>query len=469
MSFASHTFLYGFLPVTLALWALAGKKHPKARKTVLLLCSVGFCAFAGLAALLAMLLLALAIWLSGRFLEKAESEKAKKRRLVLPVCLLLAVLGVFKYTGFVLENVNALLGLSLRALTLYAPLGLSFLTFLGISYLADVYRGSCPAEKSFWELLLYLTFFPKAAQGPLMRYADFRVQAASPQASAENAAEGAERFVIGLGKKLLLGDVMAGAAAEIFNLSAAALTPAKMWAGAFLFAWQIYFDFSGYTDMAVGLGRMLGYRLPENFNHPYMAVSVTDFWRRWHMTLSGWFRDYVYIPLGGNRRGQGRQILNLAAVWVLTGLWHGASWPFVLWGAWFAVLLILEKTALRRALERLPTLVKRIYALFCVLIGWVIFNSFSLTMLAKNLSAMFGFGHGGGNDAAYFALLFRQYWPELIAAVLLSTSAGQKLFEALEKTRGGRLVRLTLLLAILALSVLALTGAGMRAFVYAQF
>ncbi len=468
MSFASHAFLYGFLPVTLVFWMLAGRKHPSAQKTVLLICGLGFCAFAGLAAMLAMLLLALAIWLSGCFLEKAAEARSRKRRLILPVCLLLAVLGVYKYTGFVLENCNALFGLSLKAPTLYAPLGLSFLTFLGISYLADIYHGRCRAEKSFWNLLLYLTFFPKAAQGPLMRYADFRAQMAAPQVSPQNAADGAERFVIGLGKKLLLGDVMAGAAAEIFNLSAVALTPAKMWAGAFLFTWQIYFDFSGYTDMAVGLGMLFGYRLPENFNHPYMAVSVSDFWRRWHMTLSGWFRDYVYIPLGGNRRGKGRQILNLAVVWVLTGLWHGASWPFILWGAWFAVLLILEKTVLLKALEKLPVFVKRIYALFCVLIGWVIFNSFSVAMLAKNLSAMFGFG-GRGNDAAYFALLLRQYWPELIAAVLLSTTAGQKLFEKLEKTKIGRIVKLLLLLAVLALSVLALTGSGMRAFIYAQF
>lgn len=468
MSFASHSFLYVFLPVTAALWLLARRK-PNVQNGILLFCSVVFCAFAGLAALLAMLLLALGIWLSGIFLDKAADAKSRKKRFILPICLLLAVLGVYKYTGFVLDNCNALFGSSLTAPTLYAPLGLSFLTFLGISYLADVYHGKCPAETNFWNVLFYLTFFPKAAQGPLMRYADFRTQAAAPQVSLENAAEGAERFVIGLGKKLLLGDVMAGAAAEIFNLSAVALTPAKMWAGAFLFAWQIYFDFSGYTDMAVGLGRIFGYCLPENFNHPYMAVSVTDFWRRWHMTLSGWFRDYVYIPLGGNRRGKGKQILNLAVVWVLTGLWHGASWPFILWGAWFAVLLILEKTVLHGILEKLPVFVKRFYALFCILIGWVIFNSFSLTMLGKNLSAMFGFGSGSGNDTAYFALLLRQYWPELIAAVLLSTPAGQKLFERLEGTKAGRVVKLMILLAILALSVLALTSAGMRAFVYAQF
>ena len=469
MSLASHTFLYVFLPVTLLLWWLAGRKDPKAQRMVILFCSVGFCAFSGLAAFLAMLVLAVGIWLCGLLLGSAANEKRKKRRLVLPVALLLAVLGVYKYTGFVLENCNALLGTDLAAPMLYAPLGLSFLTFLGISYLSDVYHGRCEAEKSFWDLLLYLTFFPKAAQGPLTRYADFRAQTDTPAVSLENAAEGAERFVIGLGKKLLLGDVMAGAAAEIFNLSAMALTPAKMWAGAVLFSFQIYFDFSGYTDMAIGLGQIFGYRLPENFNHPYMACSVTDFWRRWHMTLSQWFRDFVYIPLGGNRRGRGRQIVNLAIVWVLTGLWHGASWPFVLWGAWFAVLLCFEKLFLGRLLEKLPKFVGHIYALFCVVVGWVIFNSYSVGLLGKNLAAMFGFGAGRGNDAAYFALLLRQSWPELIFAVVLSTPLGQRFFERLERTRAGRIGKLLLLLVILALSVLALTNAGVRSFIYAQF
>lgn len=469
MSLASHTFIYCFLPVTLLLWLLAGRKHPAAQRAVLLLCSVGFCAFAGLAALAAMLVLGIGIWLCGLLIGKTADKKRRKLRLILPVVLLLAVLGVYKYTGFVLDNCNALLGKNLTAPTLYAPLGLSFLTFLGISYLSDVYHGRCCAEKNFWNLLLYLTFFPKAAQGPLMRYADFRAQDEAPAVSLENAAEGAERFVIGLGKKLLLGDVMAGAAGEIFGLSAMALTPAKMWAGAILFSFQIYFDFSGYTDMAIGLGSIFGYRLPENFDHPYTASSVTDFWRRWHMTLSGWFRDYVYIPLGGNRRGKGRQLLNLIVVWVLTGLWHGASWPFVLWGAWFAVLLCLEKLFLGDILKKLPKFVGHIYALFCIVIGWVIFNSYSVGLLGKNLAAMFGFGAGHGNDVAYFALLLRQYWPELIAALILSTPLGQRFFEKLERTKTGRIVKLLLLLAVLALSVLALTSAGMRAFIYAQF
>lgn len=256
-----------------------------------------------------------------------------------------------------------------------APLGISFFTFLAISYLADVRRGTIPAERSFGCLLLYFTFFPKAAQGPLMRYDGLAPQLAQRRADLPT---GIERFILGLGKKVLLAEAAGKIASQVFVLSAVALTPGKMWLGAICYALQIFFDFAGYTDMALGLGRMFGFALPENFNYPYLADSVTDFWRRWHMTLSQWFRDYVYIPLGGNRRGKARQILNLCIVWLLTGLWHGSAWTFVAWGAWYAALLILEKLFLGRWLQKAPKILRHIYALLAILIGWIIFNSPSL-------------------------------------------------------------------------------------------
>jgi alginate O-acetyltransferase complex protein AlgI len=338
-----------------------------------------------------------------------------------------------------------------------------------VSYLADVYHGRCAAEKNPAALALYISFFPKYTQGPLTRYGAVAPELTARRESWDDAAAGAERIVIGLGKKLLIANACASVANEIFALSAGALTPAKAWIGAFCYAWQIYFDFAGYTDMAIGAGLLFGFHLPENFRDPYMAVSATDFWRRWHITLSQWFRDYVYIPLGGNRRGRARQLLNILIVWLLTGLWHGASWNFLLWGLWFALLLAMEKLWLGKLLERAPRAVGHLYAVFIILLGWVIFRSPDVQTIGTYAAALFGGTAARADDAGYLWLTLRQYGAPLLFAALLSTPLGKTALAALEKTKPGRAVRLVLLLLVLALSLLTLANTSMNAFIYAQF
>ena len=314
-----------------------------------------------------------------------------------------------------------------------APLGVSFLTFLLISYLADVYRGEIPAERRFDRFLLYAFFFPKAAQGPLCRYGEF-----SAQLDTRTVTAGVTRLIFGLGKKALLSSAAGAIAQEAFSLPSSALTPVYAWTGAICYALQIYFDFSGYTDLALGLALLFGFTLPKNFNHPYMADSVTDFWRRWHMSLSSWFRDYVYIPLGGSRCSKGRLVWNLFAVWSLTGLWHGANWTFVCWGLWFFVLLSFEKLVWGQA-------------------------------LAKFLRALFVPGMGAPDALSWLTLCIRQYGLQLVICLLLSTNLGTKAWNALARTKPGRAVRLLFLLLVLGLSVLSMAGSGMQAFIYAQF
>ena len=346
---------------------------------------------------------------------------------------------------------------------------MSFLTFLLISYLADVYRGEIPAERRFDRFLLYAFFFPKAAQGPLCRYGEFSAQLDTRTVTADGLNAGVTQLIFGLGKKALLSSAAGAIAQEAFSLPASALTPVYAWTGAICYALQIYFDFSGYTDLALGLALLFGFTLPENFNHPYMANSVTDFWRRWHMSLSSWFRDYVYIPLGGSRCSKGRLVWNLFAVWGLTGLWHGANWTFVCWGLWFFVLLSFEKLVWGKTLARLPGIVRHAYALLAVLLGWIFFRSSSLSYAFSFLRALFVPGTGAPDALSWLTLCIRQYGVQLALCLLLSTNLGTSVWAALGKTKAGRAGRLLVLLLVLGLSVLSMAGSGMQAFIYAQF
>ncbi|MBQ1264496.1 MAG: MBOAT family protein [Oscillospiraceae bacterium] len=453
MSLLSNSFLYLFLPVTLAVFCAMPRENDKLRGIVLLVSSLFFvfCVQPYSAAVL--VCLAVFCWAIGRLMQ----GKWRKMWLVLGIFVCVCQLCVFKYTAFFAEILRDLCKISLHLPQISAPAGVSFYTFLAIGYLIDVYRKTCEAERSLGRLTLYFAAFPKFMQGPLVRYDAFLLT--KPNVS--QMAEGAERFIIGMGKKMLLSSAAADVAQSMFTMPSNSLSAGMAWMGAVCYAWQIYFDFAGYTDMAIGVGQMFGMRLSENFNDPYMAQSVTDFWRRWHMTLSRWFRDYVYIPLGGNRKGKARQILNLLIVWLLTGLWHGASWNFVLWGLFFAVALIAEKLFLQNLLEKLPRAVRHIYALFCILIGWVIFRSSDLASVGMYLRAMFA---GAPSDGAWLGLVLRQYGIEFAFALVLSTSLGRKVYG-----RIGAWGRLVVLGAVLVLSLLAMTSSSMQAFVYAQF
>lgn len=416
MEFSSLFFLYVFLPVTLTVYFLIpGMK----RKNIVLL-AASFLLYASGQPIALLLLVGLSY---GNFVLARRIQPGRKKSLILPIAVNLAVLAVFKYLDFFLgifgvhtPEGGPLLGL-LRSITrglnglgfsfaepkTALPIGLSFYVFQVISYLVDVYQEKIQAETSFQKLLLYLTMFPKMAQGPITRYEKIEPQLESRRTSPRAAFEGAQRFLFGLGKKVLLADY-AGKAVASMALDGSAGTFLGAWLSALLFMFQLYFDFSGYTDMAIGLGRIFGFRYAENFNLPYTAVSITDFWRRWHMTLGSFFRDYVYIPLGGNRRGKARQILNLFAVWILTGLWHGAAWNFVLWGLYFFVLLAIEKQILPK-LERWPKIVRNLLTMFLVLIGWVIFSHTDLGELGAALKAMFGGGTSFAGSGAGVRLL----------------------------------------------------------------
>ena len=459
MSLVSISFLFFLLPAALVCFYAVPAGKNALRSAVLLALSLLFVFLVQPKALAAALLTCAVCYACGAGISRAKTQAARRAWCVSGIVLCVGALCVYKYAALL----ASVFGVSITLPG--APAGVSFFTFLAVSYLVDVARGACAAEQNPAKLALYFTAFPKFLQGPLTRYGALRDALFPARPGWNDAAQGAERICIGLGKKLLLATAAQGAAERLLDGSAVSCPAA--WLGAACYALQIYFDFSGYTDMAIGLGALFGLNLPENFNDPYCARSITDFWRRWHMTLSQWFRDYIYIPLGGSRRGRPRQILNLLIVWGLTGLWHGASWNFALWGLYFAVLLIVEKLVLARILNRLPAFFRHIYALFFILLGWVLFRTEDFSQLAALLRTLFT--GGAAVTAEPFVFVLRQYGIELLLGALLCTPLGKRFLEMLDRTRFGRVVKYVLLLAIFALALLALVRSGVNAFIYAQF
>ena len=387
MLFSSIPFLYYFLPLVLAVYFLT----PRAGKNaVLFLSSLLFYAWGEPRFCIFMLLSIAQGYVFGRLIEKhAQNKKRSKLFLTASVALSLALLAYCKYADFFLSSVNAITGLSFKLLHVALPIGISFYTFQILSYVVDVYRGEVPAQKSFLKLGTYIAMFPQLIAGPIVRYADIAPQLDSRQTTLEDVSSGACRFVIGLSKKVLLANVLY----ELITAfqQSRDLSVLYFWLYAVSFALQLYFDFSGYSDMAIGLGRIFGFRFQENFNYPYISGSITEFWRRWHISLGSWFRDYVYIPLGGNRVSKAKWLRNILVVWMLTGLWHGASWNFVLWGLGFAVLLVAEKLVYGRLLQRTHVL-KHVYTLLLVTLSFVLFNADSVSEAVSQLGAMFGAG-----------------------------------------------------------------------------
>lgn len=459
MSLVSISFLFFLLPAALVCFYAVPAGKNALRGAVLLAFSLLFVFLVQPKALAAALLTCAVCYACGAGISRAKTQAARRAWCVSGIVLCVGALCFYKYAALLASVFGVTITLP------GAPAGVSFFTFLAVSYLVDVARGACAAEQNPAKLALYFTAFPKFLQGPLTRYGALRDALFPARPGWNDAAQGAERICIGLGKKLLLATAAQGAAERLLDGSAVSCPAA--WLGAACYALQIYFDFSGYTDMAIGLGALFGLNLPENFNYPYCARSITDFWRRWHTTLSQWFRDYIYIPLGGSRRGKPRQILNLLIVWGLTGLWHGASWNFALWGLYFAVLLIVEKLVLARMLNRLPAFFRHIYALFFILLGWVLFRTEDFSQLAALLRTLFT--GGAAVTAEPFVFVLRQYGIELLLGALLCTPLGKTALQALERTRFGRVVKYVLLLAIFALALLALVRSGVNAFIYAQF
>jgi alginate O-acetyltransferase complex protein AlgI len=393
--FTEPTFLFLFLPVLLALYFLPWQRH---RNWLLLVASIVFYAKGG--GNFTYLIGASIVfnYLAALRVDRYRGSAAGTWLLRGTVAVNLAVLAIFKYANFIADNLNVVLaqvgGHTLSIPPVLLPIGISFFTFHAISYVVDVHRRDASAQKRPVEAALYLLLFPQLIAGPIIRYREIAGQLSRRLVTSEDFAAGIRRFIVGLGKKMLIANTVAGPADQIFSLPAPQLTAAHAWLAIVCYTLQIYFDFSGYSDMAIGLGRMFGFRFPENFRYPYIATTVQDFWRRWHISLSAWFRDYVYVPLGGNRVSTARLYLNLVTVFFLCGLWHGASWNFVIWGLFHGMFLVLERLGVARAVESLWRPLRHVYLLFVVMIGWVFFRADTLPGALAFLQAMAGFGEG---------------------------------------------------------------------------
>ena len=392
MVFSSTLFLFRFLPIIMILYFLA----PGRMKNILLLLgSLIFYAWGEPVYVLLMLFSTISDYLHGRVIGRARSKGVRKVFLVSSIVVNLGVLCFFKYADFLVGTINQLAGTNIPLLNLPLPIGISFYTFQTMSYSIDVYRGQVKVQKNLLDFAVFVTMFPQLIAGPIVKYADVEKEMHERKPDILQINYGMRRFVFGLAKKVLLANNMGLIWTEISSRDLGALTGMSAWLGILAYTFQIYFDFSGYSDMAIGLGACFGFHFPENFNYPYISRSVTEFWRRWHMTLSSWFREYVYIPLGGNRKGLGRQLINILIVWTLTGIWHGAGWNFLLWGMWFALWLIVEKIFLKKMLEALPGIVGNLYTMFLVIIGWVFFSIESGSHALNYLKVMLGMGEAG--------------------------------------------------------------------------
>ncbi len=383
--FSNLLFIYLFLPLCLFLYYLT--KNPAVRNGVLIVFSLIFYSFGEPVAILLMASSTLIDYFNGRFIEKNRGRKIAVLGVIISLVYNLGALCLFKYSGFLVMNFNLLTGLSIPVPRLTLPIGISFYTFQTISYVADVYRGKTKAQRNYFNYLLYVSMFFQLVAGPIVRYTDIAEQIGNRKCTAEDMFGGWVKFIIGLGKKVIIANCVGGITDSLIGDSAAPASVLAAWSGIILYTLQIYFDFSGYSDMAIGLGKMFGFSLPENFNYPYISKSASEFWRRWHISLGSFFRDYVYIPMGGNRR---HQLLNVAVVWFLTGLWHGASWNYILWGLYFGVLISLEKLFFGKVLDKLPAVFSHIYMLIVIIFGWLLFYFEDMGAMGQCLKVMFG-------------------------------------------------------------------------------
>ena len=467
MVFSTIIFLFRFLPITLALYYLA---PPKLKNTVLFLCSLVFYCWGEVRFFPVMVALILINYISGLAIEHFDQRPALRRAFLLAALIgSLGMLFYFKYANFVLRSVNALLGTGFAEIqgigTL--PLGISFYTFQTLSYSIDVYRRDVKAERNIIDFGAYVVMFPQLIAGPIVRYETVEQEIRERSVTMDDLAQGFRRFVVGLAKKLLLANQVAQVATIVYNGDPANYGSLMYWLAAIAYTLQIYFDFSGYSDMAIGLGRMFGFHFLENFNYPYISLSVTEFWRRWHISLSTWFRDYVYIPLGGNRVSRGKWVRNILIVWGLTGLWHGADWNFLLWGLYYGVLLLVEKLWLGKYLERLPKALRWLLCMMIVCIGWVMFNLTDFVQMRCALARMFSFTHvqlaqSIGADVSIVPPLL---W--MLPALVFSTPVCRRVH--LGESCGAEIVRNVVCLALLAVCIVFSVSATFNPFIYFRF
>lgn len=488
MVFSSLLFLYVFLPLNLAFYALA--KDIRTKNTVMLIFSLVFYAWGEPVYVLLLVGMALADWLLSHFIGKNRGTGKAKLGLVLACVIDLGLLAVFKYAGFLLGNAQALFGVPSFIPEIALPIGISFYTFQLLSYVVDVYRGEVEPQKKFRTLLLYVSLFHQCIAGPIVRYSDVERELTCRHASWRDMSDGLTRFTVGLAKKALLANTcgvladsflvkdsagLTGEALEQANMLLSSRPALALWLGMFAYMLQIYLDFSAYSDMAIGMGRMIGFHYKENFDYPYCSKSVGEFWRRWHISLGSFFRDYVYIPLGGNRRGRGRMFFNMFIVWALTGLWHGASWNFVLWGLYFFVFLVFERTVLQKLLARAPAFLSRFYLLAVVYFGWILFRFRDIGQVGTVLSGMFT-GRSGFTSFETNVLL-GGYAVFFVIAVIAVTPVAKLVRRAVARLEEGGAaaaaagtgLRLLFPVALLLLSTAALVGDSYNPFLYFQF
>ena len=464
MVFSSLTFLFAYLPIVLAVYYLVPMRW---RNLVLLLVSLFFYGWGEPVYILVMIFSILMNWIFGNFISRYRDSDRKKAKHFLVGCIVvnLALLGFFKYWDFFASNLNHL-GLSLPILRLSLPIGISFYTFQTMSYPIDLYRKQTDPQKSLVSFGAYVCMFPQLIAGPIVRYVDVAEQLDHRTLSRQSFYDGTRRFIVGLCKKVLLANNAGQVFETISQLPVCERSVLTAWLGIILYAFQIYFDFSGYSDMAIGLGKMLGFDFPENFNYPYISDSITEFWRRWHMTLSFWFRDYVYIPLGGNRHGLKRQLINIMIVWLLTGFWHGASWNFVLWGVYYGVILIMEKLFLLKWLKKSPGWVRHVYTIFVFLIGWVLFAFTDLNAIGGYLSSLFFASGVLADGRAWFYL--RDNMVLLIVSTIACTPIAKTGWNILNTEKGEVLVPV-LTVAGLAVCTAFIVDASYNPFLYFRF
>jgi alginate O-acetyltransferase complex protein AlgI len=465
MVFSSILFMFIYLPVVLTVYYIVPSKW---RNIWLFIVNLVFYGWGEPVYIVLMVFSICVNYISGRLVDKHRADDRKARRfLILNTVINLALLVFFKYFDLLAGTISMIPGISIPTLGLTLPIGISFYTFQTMSYPIDVYRGDADVQKNFISFGTFVALFPQLIAGPIVRYKDVADQLDFRANSVEQFASGVQRFLVGLGKKVLIANNIGMLWDTYAAMGAGELTVVGSWLGIIAFSLQIYFDFSGYSDMAIGLGRMLGFEFLENFNYPYISKSITEFWRRWHISLGTWFRDYVYIPLGGNRLGIKRQIFNILVVWALTGFWHGANWTFLLWGLYYAVFLIIEKVFFLRVLEKLPAFVCHVYAVFVAVCGWVLFQLETLSHVGTYYQAMFGFGSAGfvSNADLYnlgsFGLM-------LIIGVLGCTPLASKLFHRIPD-RAKNVLAPVLVVLVLVISTAYLVDATYNPFLYFRF
>ena len=466
MVFSSLIFIFVFLPLVIFLYYIVGKKL---KNIVLLLASLFFYAWGGLNYLKILIISILINYVFGLLIDRVKDrKKLRSTFLVIGIILNLALLFYFKYYDFFISNINGIFNLNISLKNIVLPIGISFFTFQGMSYIIDIYRNDAKVNKNILSVSLYISLFPQLVAGPIIKYKTIDDQIRNRKESIERFSYGIDRFIIGLAKKVILADILGGIVNDIMPYHVYGIDIPTAWLGAICYTFQIYFDFSGYSDMAIGLGHMFGFKFAENFNYPYISKSITEFWRRWHISLSTWFKEYLYIPLGGNRKGN--VYFNLFAVFLVTGLWHGAAWNFIFWGLWHGIFIIIERAIRNKDFyKRIPVQIKWLATIFIVIIGWVLFSASSFTEALEYIGIMFGIVKCStiNFSMTYFINKKLIFW--ILISIIASTPLTSNIIEKYKGYKYFEIIKSIVLLILFVISIIFVVNSTYSPFIYFQF